>query len=309
MYSNDDHEPKLPGVDPALEHTLDRLQPRPDPAFAQSLEARVLQRIHAGQGNRVVAVQRWSWTLTATLVTVMLLATIFAIGRSPTFGPIFSAAPIQTATPTLVPPTFTPTPAVSVIMPLNLQPMVITRTTLLGGTHLAGDILAELSIVWMNADYVPESTFTDMTALAGMVLLRPVRAWEPILARNVVEQDAVDQLPAETVAVAIPIERITAVFQTIHEGQEVDVFASMLFVAADDIYQVPLTVSPIVTPTPELRLSTNRIAHRALVVKIGEIEEMGDGIDYVQLAVASEEARVLQWALDAMLPLNLVEVE
>lgn len=309
MYSNDRGEPNLPGVDPALEHTLDRLQPRPEPTFAQSLEASLLKRIEAAQTDRGVARQRWSWTLAATVVTTMLLAALLVIARPATFGPIFSAAPIQATTLTMVPPTPTHIPAANVIMPLNLQPLVITRTNLGSGTALTDEMLAEMTIIWIDVAYVPEGAITDMAAMAGKAVLRPVRAWEPVLASNLVEQDVMGPIPTGMVGFIIPRARINADYLPLSQGQVVDVFDATQVVEVNGAYQAfPTTPYETIAALEELEFIRIRLAHRALIVGIWEVVEAGSRVVYVQLAVTPEEATALQWA-DESLPLSIIQVQ
>lgn len=188
----------------------------------------------------------------------------------------------------------------------DLHPVVIALENLARGTRINEEVAAQLGVVYWPAAIAPETAFADVADLRGKFLLEDTFQWQPILADNVTDtitslppigNAAAIIMPSDKVAVSIPVDQIESVSFGLQEGDRINVMATMLFIDAGNQYQVVTTPDTSAQP----RVMTQQIAENAVVVFIGRLPT-----DIVTLAVSPEEAVVLTWALEAMLPLTFV---
>ncbi|MBZ0280725.1 MAG: Flp pilus assembly protein CpaB [Anaerolineae bacterium] len=199
----------------------------------------------------------------------------------------------------------------------DLRPVVIALENLPRGTRINEDVAAQLGVVYWPAAIAPDTAYADVADLDGQILYNDVQQWQPILQDDVIadsasmspDNAAAITLPSNKVAVSIPINVIESVSFGLQEGDRVNVMATMLFIDAENQYQVMTT--PDASSQP--RVMTQQIAESAVVVFIGRLSSDSNATplptDIVTLAVSPEEGIVLTWAIEAMLPLTFVTAE
>lgn len=98
-------------------------------------------------------------------------------------------------------------------------------------------------------DAVPFSRITDIDEIAGRIARVEILSEQPILSSYLVDSldqlsavgsDAAAILPPGTVAIAVPMDRLTSVAYGLQRGDSVDIIVSMLFVDLDEEFQSAL---------------------------------------------------------------------
>lgn len=323
---NDHHllekiERRIQSEQPVDDVVIDGLadsMPRARPGFQQNLEDQLLAR-YQPQGTAIMTPIASAphkprialpLTLAAALLAAAFVASILTFAAHPDGN--FSAQILQRPTATMtVEPTVMPVPIV------DLRPVVIALENLPRGTRINEEVAAQLGVVYWPAAIAPDTAFADVADLNGLILYADVEQWQPILQDNVIadsdslslDNAAAITLPSDKVAVSIPVGQIESVPFGIQEGDRIDVMATMLFIDAGNEYQVLTTPDASAPP----RLMTQQIAEDAMVVFIGRLASDSNATplptDIVTLAVSPEEAVVLTWAIEAMLPLTFVTGE
>ncbi len=307
---------------------------RPDPP----LSARLRQ-------GRAAALRGWL-TLAAALLVIVAGAAL--VSRLPAGAPPLAApGPADTSTPTTI-PTLTPTPvppitlaaggdpqtirlsssANSVLLRMPEEPVEIVievvgqppSVTDMVGLFLENRLLlvgfyplqtaylrlalrapvGPLNLMVMSTS----GMWTTQELRLSVVAFTPQSAEVPLEALPEIPLD----LPAGTVAVALPDALTGVMGGTLTVDQPVDVYLTMLFVDVDGEFQAPLVTMPpaaatailddSVGPATAPRVTTQRAVEGATVIGLGG--------EMITLAVRPQDANTLAWAIEAHMPITLI---
>ncbi|MEM9953815.1 MAG: RcpC/CpaB family pilus assembly protein [Chloroflexota bacterium] len=125
-------------------------------------------------------------------------------------------------------------------------PVVIAVQNIPRGTLVTPD---RVEVVLYPIDAIPGDTFQEVDFVVNKIAATDIFINELLLSRKLVDgfdslgsvgSDAAAILRPETVAVAVPIDRITSVAYALQPGDRVDVIVSMLFVDIDQDFQTQL---------------------------------------------------------------------
>ncbi|MGB7341850.1 MAG: Flp pilus assembly protein CpaB [Phototrophicaceae bacterium] len=125
-------------------------------------------------------------------------------------------------------------------------PVVMAVQNIPRGTVITPD---RVQVVLYPIDAIPPDTFQEVDFVVNKIAATDIFINELLLSRKLVESfdslgsvgsDAAAILEPGTVAVAVPIDRITSVAYALQPGDRVDVIVSMLFVDLDQDFQTQL---------------------------------------------------------------------
>lgn len=125
-------------------------------------------------------------------------------------------------------------------------PVVMAVQNIPRGTVITPD---RVQVVLYPIDAIPPDTFQEIDFVVNKIAATDIFINELLLSRKLVESfdslgsvgsDAAAILEPGTVAVAVPIDRITSVAYALQPGDSVDVIVSMLFVDLDQDFQTQL---------------------------------------------------------------------
>ncbi len=204
----------------------------------------------------------------------------------------------------------------------DLKPVVIARQSLPAGTQIN---LNSLTLAYWPANLVSAGIVADPSAFVGKYLSTALEAGQPVTAPDLSDNPqptavALTPAPDNRVNVSVPINSIQSVAVAIQDGDYVDVLAGIIFCGKDEGAQLQtVVVQPPTCPdsvTPQMVV--NRMIQNAQVVHVGAVpvaagmpQPTSDSTDSdtVTLSVTSQEAIVINWAVEAKLALTLVHVD
>lgn len=322
MNNNHPDETLLEAIHQLLEHgkpsnddllnDLAQCHPPIRAEFKQNLEDRLIAQHR--QQNKVNSLTDHSNNLTistssatnpipitlAAAVLMMLLAGLLIININPLAQPAASSAQNQM---NLSPePTFIPLTGFG-----NVYPVVIALQDIPHGTKLTEELL--MITYWPEtiAGIEYESTYRESQMLEGLYTQQDIPVWQPILSNMVGTESQVEPtsriiVPPDYLAISIPLERFESAIDTIVVGDHVDIVGTMLYVDANDIgqnFQQNIWTTPA-NGEPTFQV-TQRLIENAVVVAFHKV----NGISTIMLAVLPQDAQVLNWMLEANLPIRL----
>jgi Flp pilus assembly protein CpaB len=130
--------------------------------------------------------------------------------------------------------------------PIPMVPVVIAVQDIPRGTVIGPD---RVDVILFPAETAPRGSFTEISAVLGLIAATDIYPEEILLARKLVEDlnalgnvgsDAAAVISPDRVAVAVPMDQITSVAYGLRPGDRIDVIVSMLFVDVDEDFQTLL---------------------------------------------------------------------
>ncbi len=182
--------------------------------------------------------------LVAFVIVVAAVGVVLLLGGSPDETPAVEVAqdpeevPAETAVPTVAGATAVPTQ--------ELRLVVVAVQTISRGAVIPPDAV-ELRPWPFEA--LPFSAITNPEDVIGRIARIDLLSENPILSSMVVDtldqvaqtgSDAAAIMPAGTVAIALPMDRLTSVAYALQPGDRVDIIVSLLFIDLDEEFQSAL---------------------------------------------------------------------
>lgn len=203
-----------------------------------------------------------------------------------------------------------------IINATGLQPVIIARQNIRRGEVITEEMLVQ---VYMPSSIVPESVFSQVESLVGLVTTAVIQLWQPVLREQVTADFQAGIMPDGTIGITIPVKRASDL-EGIEAGSNVDVIIAMVVAeatsptgeATSDTTAVlaatpaagagdPATSFQIITMLPG-QLLMQRLVQNAPVIWIsGAPGQPAEGAVplSVTLAVDPEQAIALHWLIEA----------
>lgn len=235
------------------------------------------------------------------------------------------------ATPLLVTATPLPTVVMMPIMPTitafspesGYRPVIVASGLLRGATITANDLV----FTFFPADAVPSDAVTDPETVLNLYLQRDINGMQILTFSLVGEENPLGTVPPGMVAVDAPAGRLSSLGDNLRPGDAVHILAALWFVDADASDFQELQVAPlspgVTIESGELRPGALRIAQPdaaeggeapSLIIQrvaVGEIVEIIAGETDIEavivLAVSPDDAAILNYLLEARVPLILLD--
>lgn len=248
-----------------------------------------------------------------------------------TATPTTTPTPTLTSTPFLVTATPLPTVVMMPIMPTitsfspesGYRPVIVASGLLRGATITANDLV----FAFFPANAVPEDAVTDPESVLNLYLQRDINGMQILTFSIVGEDNPLGTVPPGMVAVDVPAERLSSLGGNLRPGDAVHILAALWFVDANTGEFQELQVAPlspgVTVESGELRPGALRIAQPGAAegdeapsliiqrVAVGEIVEIiageTDTEAVIVLAVSPDDATILNFLLEARVPLALLD--
>lgn len=238
---------------------------------------------------------------------------------TPLMPPLITATPVPTVVMMPIMPTVTVFPPEG-----DYRPVIVASRLLPSGAILT---VNDMIFTYFPAGAVPEDAVTDPESVLNLYLQRDINGMQILTFSVVGQENPLGTVPPGMVAVDVPAGQLSSLGDNLRPGDAVHILAALWFVDADTGEFQELQIAPlsagVTVESGELRPGALRIAQPGAAaggeapsliiqrVAVSEIVEITTGeVDteaVIVLAVSPDDAAILNYLLEARVPLALLD--